>query len=55
MIRQSQEGIPEQYFVRVDSSSPIEEIFEDADFQKILNALGELVLFEKDGEMEAEK
>lgn len=55
MIRQSKEGIPEQYFVRVDSSSPIEEIFEDADFQKILNALGELVLFEKDGETEAEK
>lgn len=55
MIRQSREGIPEQYFVRIDSSSPIEEIFADADFRKILNALGELILFEKNGKTEGEK
>lgn len=48
MIKQSREGIPEQYFVRVDSARPIDEILKDKDFQKILNALGELILFEEE-------
>lgn len=46
MIKQSREGIPEQYFVRIDSHAPLDELFADADFQKILEALGNLILFE---------
>ena len=53
MIKQSREGIPEQYFVRIDSHAPLDELFADADFQKILEALGNLVLFED--EKEAQK
>ena len=49
MIKQSRDGIPEQYFVRIDSRAPIDELFADKDFQKILEALGNLILFE-DGE-----
>ena len=48
MIKQSREGIPEQYFVRIDSHTPLGELLADADFQKILEALGNLILFEEE-------
>ncbi len=51
MIKQSREGIPEQYFIRVDSAKPIDQILNDADFKQILNGLGELILFETEEEV----
>lgn len=39
------EGIPEQYFIRLDSNSSIKELLDDPDIQSILNGLGELILF----------
>lgn len=47
MLRQGTEGIPEQYFIRIDSSAPIDSIISDPDVAPILEALGSLVLFDR--------
>ena len=40
-------GAPEQYFIRVDSSQDILTLKEDKEFQKIIKALGKLILEDK--------
>lgn len=40
-------GMPEQYFVRVDSSVPLENLKSDPGFIKVMKALGKLTLEEK--------
>jgi hypothetical protein len=40
-------GAPEQYFIRVDSSQDILSLKEDKEFQKIVKALGKLILEDK--------
>ena len=44
MWRQARMGIPEQYFVRVDSFEDLAELFADEDFRKILEGLAKSVL-----------
>ena len=39
--------MPEQYFVRVDSSMPLENLKSDPGFIKVMKALGKLTLEEK--------
>lgn len=46
MLNQAREGIPEQYFVRLDSNEDMHELYKDEDFKSLLNDLGKLVLFE---------
>ncbi len=44
------EGMPEQYFIRVDSSVPLEGLKADAGFAEVMKSLGKLVLEEKRAE-----
>lgn len=39
---------PEKYFIRIDSSYPLEDFLKDDDFNSLLSKLGDLVLFPKD-------
>ena len=41
------EGMPEQYFIRVDSSVPLEELKSDAGFAEVMKSLGKLALEKK--------
>ena len=50
LMNQCFEGIPEQYFIRLDTGGSIEELLKDPDVQPILKGLGELTLFEAKGE-----
>ena len=40
-------GSPEMYFVRIDSTHNIKELFKDKDFQKLLNYVGEIAIYEQ--------
>ncbi len=45
MIREANEGIPEQYFIRLDSNLEMKELYNDEDFKKLLKLLGELAIY----------
>lgn len=47
MIRESREGIPEQYFIRIDSDKPLSELYEDEDFKDLLKSLGNFILYKQ--------
>lgn len=46
LVKQCLDGIPEQFFIRLDTSENIETLVSDADLKPILKGLGELVLFD---------
>jgi Protein of unknown function (DUF3485). len=54
MIYESRKGIPEQYFIRVDTLEPLDALFFDEDFKVILKSLGELILFQKNASEKSE-
>ena len=41
-------GAPEQYFIRIDSSTNMDVLKEDESFKEIIKALGKLILAEKE-------
>lgn len=43
-------GAPEQFFVRIDSDDPLENLLKDADFKTLLDILGDITLYPKKGE-----
>lgn len=41
------EGMPEQYFIRIDSSTPLETLKTDEGFKTVMKSVGKLILDEK--------
>lgn len=48
LMHEASKGIPEQHFVRIDSATPLEELYKDPDFKQMLKYLGDFVLYKKD-------